>query len=801
MPFDWLKSLRSPSRRNNSWGSITPLEPRTLLSATPIGQEFRVNSYTTDIQNKSSIAVDADGNFVVSWQSWGQDGSGNSVYAQRYNSLGVPQGTEFLVNSYTTNSQSIPAIGMDADGNFVIAWPSYEQDGSEDSIYAQRFNALGEKQGDEFRVNSHTTDDQAFPDIAMDADGDFVITWMSFGQIVPGPMQNPSNYEIFAQRYDAAGIPQGTEFLVNSHTEYSQMIPAIAMDDDGDFVITWQSTWQDGSSLDGAATGIFAQRFDAAGVPQGSEFQVNSYTTGFQDTPSVSMDADGDFIIVWESPGQDGSSEGVFAQRYNSEGVPQGSEFQVNSYTKSFQQRPSVSMNANGEFVVAWTSSRQDGDSYGIYAQSYSAAGVPQGSEFRINSYTTGGQDAASVAIRDDGDFVISFGSGLLDEESAGIYARRFRTGHPDNLAVWRASKFYLDSNRNNVWNGPTTDTLNTFGSTTDKPLAGDWNGDAYADIAVWRNGTFYIDANGNGTWDGAATDKSFKFGLNTDTPIVGDWNGDGQDDIGVWRNGKFYLDLDGNRIWNSAVDKAFTFGSATDTPIIGDWNADGIDDLGVWRSGKFYLDLNANRAWNSGVDGIFAFGLNTDTPLIGDWNADGTDDIAVWRNGKFYQDSNGNRAWNSATDTLTTFGSTTDTPLIGYWRPKTIPGTPPNVTPAPSPTPAAPLSIQVTPTAVTPFDFSGRWNYTGDTVNGFIRVNQIGKKASTLLRIGDLEFDMQAKIKGDRLTGKFSKNLPDTKIRGKFEATRINSTTFSGLLSVSTNGNPAELPILGTRV
>ena len=38
-------------------------------------------------------------------------------------------------------------------------------------------------------------------------------------------------------------------------------------------------------------------------------------------------------VITWSSYGQDGSQSGVLAQRYNAAGVAEGGEFQVNSYT------------------------------------------------------------------------------------------------------------------------------------------------------------------------------------------------------------------------------------------------------------------------------------------------------------------------------------------------------------------------------------------------------------------------------------------------------------------------------------
>ncbi|MFK7904783.1 MAG: hypothetical protein AB8B69_06645, partial [Chitinophagales bacterium] len=54
----------------------------------------------------------------IAWQSQNQDESGYGVYAQRYDSNGGKQGSEFLVNTETSRSQSFPSVGMDSDGDF-----------------------------------------------------------------------------------------------------------------------------------------------------------------------------------------------------------------------------------------------------------------------------------------------------------------------------------------------------------------------------------------------------------------------------------------------------------------------------------------------------------------------------------------------------------------------------------------------------------------------------------------------------------------------------------------------------------
>ncbi|MEM8601678.1 MAG: hypothetical protein AAGF99_17310, partial [Bacteroidota bacterium] len=401
------------------------------IASDPAGGEFQVNTFTANQQTNASVAMDADGDFVVAWQSSaGQDGSSFGVYAQRYAADGTPQGGEFLVNTRTTFDQDDPFVAMDADGDFVIVWTSSGQDApTGGGIFAQRYDAAGVAQGSEFQVNTYTTSTQNKPSVAMDADGDFVIAWQSAGQDDPSAGFTPG---IYAQRYDAAGVAQGSEFRVNTFTTGSQSDPSVAMDADGDFTVAWSGYGQDDPSA-AFVSGVFAQRYAADGTTQGGEFQVNTFTTNSQVRPSVAMDADGDFVVAWTSGGQDDPLySGIFAQRYNAAGVAQGSEFQVNTFVTGNQSGPSVGMDADGDFVVAWTSgsyfgAAQDGSYYGIYAQRYDAAGVAQGSEFLVNTVTTGGQFGPSVATDDSGDFVVAWQSGgNQDGNSEGIFAQRY---------------------------------------------------------------------------------------------------------------------------------------------------------------------------------------------------------------------------------------------------------------------------------------------------------------------------------------------------------------------------------------
>jgi|GEM_PF-1010260 len=589
------------------------------------GVEFRVNTVTTNDQRQAAIAMDSTGDFVITWKSETQDGSGYGIFAQRYNSAGAAQGVEFKVNTYTTGDQSNPSVAMNPAGDFVVTWQSYAQDGGNYGVYAQRYNSSGAIQGVEFRVNTYTAINQADPSVAMDTAGDFVVVWRSdeqdgdvtgifaqrylrtIGPVVTeildgtGPrivqngdrltsstnmlsaifsddmnvvtlgansvtnrsnwrltrygidvsnqiagvvfgfnaslnryvanitftqplsegtyslvaqssiqnlvsesldgeldgvaggnfrrnfaiaatfptgvetrvntsttsaqlgavvatdstgdfviawqsnVQDGSNYGIYAQRYNSAGIAQGSEFKVNTYTTGNQIVPSVAMDASGDFVVAWTSYAEDGSGH-----GIYAQRFNAAGVAQGSEFKVNTFTTNGQTLPSVAMDSNGDFAIAWSSYGQDGSNLGVYAQRFNSSGTPQGGEFLVNTYTTNYQTRPSVAMDPAGDFVVTWESYNQDGNVVGIFAQRFNAMGIALGSEVQVNTYTTNYQTRPSVAMDSSGDFVVAWQSFVQDGSLYGIYAQRF-----NSAGITQGSEFRVNARTTNSQGNP----------------------------------------------------------------------------------------------------------------------------------------------------------------------------------------------------------------------------------------------------------------------------------------------------------------------------------------------------------
>ena len=376
-----------------------PGKAYTLKLIEPVINEFRVNSFTSNNQQYPAIAIDANGNFVVVWQSENQDGDSYGIYGQRFDSYGRRIGDEFLVNVTTSGGQYGPDVAMNASGDFVVVWRGV--DGGFEDIYARRYAAEGQPLSGEFLVNTYTDDRQISPVVELNDNGGFVVIWDSCHAVddwrVAGrvydaagnPLTTPefdinqsgscglgdvamdtagdfivvwekSSRYTRMRKYYANGAPKGGEFC--PITDVSGYVgPSIAMDNNGNYIVTWLY------HPDYRQRNVYSQRFDSAGNSVGGEFLVNTNTYGRQSHQEAAMADDGCFIIVWHGPG-DGSETGVSSQLYDGNGDPIGDEIQLNVYTNSSQRRPTVAMQTSERFITAWQSDGEDGSDYGVYA-------------------------------------------------------------------------------------------------------------------------------------------------------------------------------------------------------------------------------------------------------------------------------------------------------------------------------------------------------------------------------------------------------------------------------------------------
>jgi hypothetical protein len=335
-------------------------------SGTPLGTNFMVNDDRAE-QLSPDISKSGGSNFVIVWYENRNDKYYYDIYAQRYNPSGIALGSNFKVND-TDGIFWSPALSLDGNDNFVITWTDGRN--LDYDVYAQRYDSSGTPKGSNFRVNDDTgKSGQSYPAIASDVFGNFVVTWIDERKGV--------SEDIYGQRFNPTGYPLGPNFRVNDDTVVADHQRSdVAMQDDGDFIIVWYDNRNGRYNSD-----IYAQRFDSSGNRLGSNFKVNDDTgASYQINPKIAAALLGDFVITWQDY-RNGKLE-IYAQRYNLSGTPLGDNFRVNDGIAGVWS-PDLAMDDNGNFIIVWTDER-NGWPPDIYAQRYDSTGVPEKNNFLV---------------------------------------------------------------------------------------------------------------------------------------------------------------------------------------------------------------------------------------------------------------------------------------------------------------------------------------------------------------------------------------------------------------------------------
>ena len=381
------------------------------MAFSPVGGEFQANTTTVGSQVWSAVAADADGDYVVTWESEGQDGDQGGIFAQRFSRDGTPVGDEFRVNTTTAGDQSEPAVAMAPDGRFVIAWEMYDGGGA----FARRYDAAGNPLGDEFRVTTSRTGNGMTVDAAMSDSGAFAVTWEGVGL-------NSFDRGIFVRRYDASGTPLTASAESVHFDDLTKTGSSIAMNDAG-VVVVW-TQYVSGTLV----TDVFGRRYDTAAGTWGPVFTVNGDPGYAQAQAVVRMRNDGSFVAAWiGEAGQDGSGDGIYSRRFAADATPLGDDRRVNYITAGSQRSPALAVSDAGGYVIAWHGPPVGSSEADIYYQVFNAAGADTGGDLRANTTTAGNQFVPAAAISRDGSrAVITWHSLNQDGDGQGVFGRRF---------------------------------------------------------------------------------------------------------------------------------------------------------------------------------------------------------------------------------------------------------------------------------------------------------------------------------------------------------------------------------------
>jgi|GEM_PF-1326575 len=250
-------------------------------------------------------------------------------------------------------------------------------------------------QTSDLRINDDTgTSPQIEPAIAMNQYGQGVAVWRD---------SRGSKPAVYAQMITCKGFFNKKNFKVNDD-DNEVWTAGVAINDLGHFVVVWESRSD--------SVRLLAQRFANNGVRIGGAVRVDTHARPLgipTATPEVGIEAQGDFTVCWTDLSL--NSGDVLIQRFNSDGTPRGGNVTVNTVTAGAQQEASMAMNADGDFVVAWSDDRLSSGSQTpleIFAQAFDSWGQRRGGNFQVSNSPAGiSAGASACAMQPNGEFMI----------------------------------------------------------------------------------------------------------------------------------------------------------------------------------------------------------------------------------------------------------------------------------------------------------------------------------------------------------------------------------------------------------
>jgi hypothetical protein len=344
------------SRRQNG-GRAGVYAQRFDADGVARGSETALGLWSEAQQTEPAVAVDAHGNTWVVWQAYGQDGSAGAIIARRFDSTfagsseiavnqdtrghqaqpalavapdghvlfvwttqtgprepvrlrgrifepdGQPRGDEFPIGAASSRSELTPAVAAGRDGGFAVVFSVFDEQMEPTGIYMQRFNAAGQRVGEELDVCGTPKQSQIEPAVAA-TPGGYVVAWLD-------AESDGDEYGVLARRFDADGHALCDPLVVNTSRRGTQNAAAVAVAPDGRFAMAW-------NGAGGNQAGVFAQLFNADGTRRGGEVRVNAATQGRQalqaatGTQRLAYGPRGQLLCIWSGDGGLGDDNGAY---------------------------------------------------------------------------------------------------------------------------------------------------------------------------------------------------------------------------------------------------------------------------------------------------------------------------------------------------------------------------------------------------------------------------------------------------------------------------------------------------------
>ena len=342
-----------------------------------VGDEFQVNTLTTDFQTKARVVAIEDGNFLITWS--GGDGT---LQGQIYNQQGVKVNGQFEIAPWFVGEADLFVV----EGKFWVLRAQNNQDAGVLAIY----EADGTEVANDIKLSSNLGAELRIAELS---NGNYVV--------VSYDAKDSDDPDIYAQIVDSSGNLIGNQIKLNANIEDDQKAPEVVSSSDGGFAVVWQ---EESSST---SWDIYFRMYDVAGQAVSDPLLINTTTLDEQIKPYVEHSPTGGYLVTWESNHL--STSEVLYQELSNTGAKIGNNVQLSldaDRTAVHGTDATMQRLSNGDVVVEWDS---------------------QGNIFaRVFSTKTGSEVASQVLTLTD-DLIV--GSALDDSLYAGEGADIVRAG------------------------------------------------------------------------------------------------------------------------------------------------------------------------------------------------------------------------------------------------------------------------------------------------------------------------------------------------------------------------------------
>lgn len=426
-----------------------------------------------------AVAMDAQGNFVMTWTNIDPETNDPDIFVQRYDAEGHEISDKIRVNTTTADAQFMSQIAMNDNGDFIVTWTGYDPVSDSDNVYGQIFTADMGLVGGEFVVSDTPDGMQDLPQVAMSNNGQIVVVWANDN------FDGTFDIDILAKIFNADGTPASDGFAVHDVLDGVQDEASVAIDSNGNFIVTWTEFAEDSMGHHDTGT-IWARRFDASGAPtDATPFMVSDgINNAFQS--SISTNDAGEFVVTWVEEGVAAEGVNVMARWFNADGTNEDA-FVANTTRDGDQIFPRVSLNQDGEFIVAWTHLPNGTPGFDeidqpfalgeIQAQGFGRFGVRMGEEIQAFHPDVAPGTSAYTGLEisgTDASFVLSWMAVDADTDTSNVYFQIFSEGGGPILDVDAGDPVNADE-------GTPIDFVGTIGNASSDGLTFSWDfGDGF---------------------------------------------------------------------------------------------------------------------------------------------------------------------------------------------------------------------------------------------------------------------------------------------------------------------------------